>query len=73
MSPRGSLALMSMAKARAFVDGRDYCLPEDVQAVFHDVSAHRMLLNANGRLNHAVMEEITAQILASVKAPRVVD
>lgn len=73
LSPRGSLALMSMAKARAFVDGRDYCLPEDVQAVFHDVSAHRMLLNANGRLNHAVMEEITAQILASVKAPRVVD
>lgn len=73
LSPRGSLALMAMAKARAFMMGREYCLPEDIQAVFHDVAAHRMVLNADGRLHHVKMEEITAQILASVKAPRVVE
>lgn len=71
LSPRGSLALAGMAKARAFLKGRDYCLPEDVRAVFFDVSAHRMLLNSKGRLNHVEMKEITAQVMSSVKAPRV--
>ncbi len=73
LSPRGSLALVGMAKARAFVKGREYCLPEDVRAVFYDVSAHRLLLNAKGRLNRAGMKEVTAQVLEAVKAPRVVE
>lgn len=73
LSPRGSLALVGMTKARAFVKGREYCLPEDVRAVFYDVSAHRLLLNAKGRLNRAGMEEVTAQVLEAVKAPRVVE
>lgn len=72
LSPRGSLALMAMAKARAFIMGREYCLPEDVQAVFYDVAAHRMLLNSRGRLNHIKMQEIVAKLLAATKAPRVV-
>ncbi len=44
ISPRGALFLDRMAKARAFLDGRDYVTGGDVQAVFMDVCAHRVLL-----------------------------
>ena len=44
ISPRGALFLDRMAKARAFLDGRDYVTGTDVQAVFQDVCAHRVLL-----------------------------
>lgn len=44
ISPRGALFLDRMAKAHAFLDGRDYVTGGDVQAVFTDVCAHRVLL-----------------------------
>ncbi len=44
ISPRGALFLDRMAKAKAFLDGRDYVTGSDVQAVFTDVCAHRVLL-----------------------------
>lgn len=42
LSPRASLALLAAAKAWAFVEGRDYVIPEDVQAVFGAVANHRL-------------------------------
>nr|MDE5564874.1 MoxR family ATPase [Oscillospiraceae bacterium] len=45
VSPRGSLALMQMAKASAFAQGRDYLLPDDVAFVCPDVFCHRLLMN----------------------------
>lgn len=42
LSPRGSLALLAAARAWAFLDGRDYVIPEDVQAVLPSVVAHRL-------------------------------
>ena len=44
ISPRGALFLDRMAKAKAFLEGRDYVTGGDVQAVFQDVCAHRVLL-----------------------------
>ena len=44
VSPRGALFVDRMAKARAFLEGRDYVTGGDVQAVFRDVCAHRVLL-----------------------------
>ena len=44
ISPRGALFLDRLAKARAFTEGRDYVTGSDVQAVFTDVCAHRVLL-----------------------------
>ena len=44
ISPRGALFIDRMAKARAFLEGRDYVTGADVQAVFRDVCAHRVLL-----------------------------
>ena len=45
VSPRGSLALMQLAKASAFAQGRDYLLPDDIHFVCDDVFNHRILLH----------------------------
>ena len=46
MSPRGAIALRRAAQARALLDGRDFCIPEDVQELAVDVLAHRIALDA---------------------------
>jgi MoxR-like ATPase len=48
VSPRGAIALRRAAQARALLEGRDYCIPEDVRELAVDVLAHRMLLEARG-------------------------
>ncbi|MCY1486489.1 AAA lid domain protein [compost metagenome] len=42
LSPRASLALLAAARAWAFLAGRDYVIPEDVQAVLPSVTGHRL-------------------------------
>jgi len=44
-SPRGSIALERCARASAWLAGRDYVSPDDVQAVAHDVLRHRLILS----------------------------
>ena len=69
VSPRGALALCRMAKAHAFLAGRDYVVPEDVAAVFPDVCAHRLILSAKARMMEEKAENILAEILKSVDMP----
>jgi len=45
VSPRGAIALRRASQARALVDGRDYCIPEDVRDLAVDVLAHRVLVD----------------------------
>ncbi|MDQ5906915.1 MAG: MoxR-like ATPase, partial [Pseudomonadota bacterium] len=60
LSPRAALALLSAARAWAFIEGRDMTLPEDVQAVFAGVAAHRLRL-AQGS-GHASADDLAALI-----------
>ena len=69
VSPRGALALCRMAKAHAFLAGRNYAVPEDVAAVFPDVCAHRLILSAKARMMEEKAENILAEILKSVDMP----
>lgn len=69
VSPRGALALCRMAKAHAFLAGRDYVVPEDVAAVFPDVCAHRLILSAKARMMEEKAENILSEILKSVDMP----
>ena len=66
VSPRGSLALAATAKARAYLQGRDYALPEDVAELAPDALAHRMVLRwrtvAEGRTQRAVIDDILAAV-----------
>ena len=69
VSPRGALALCRMAKAHAFLSGRDFVVPEDVAAVFPDVCAHRLILSAKARMMEEKAENILSEILKSVDMP----
>ena len=60
ISPRGALFMVRMAKAKAFLDGRDYVTGADVQAIFGVVCAHRVLLKetAEGTSVGRVLDEL---------------
>lgn len=71
LSPRGTLALCRMTKAAAFMEDRDYVVPEDIQKVFLDVSAHRMILDPRARYEELSARKVLEEILAKVPLPKV--
>mgnify|MGYP002516799102 FL=1 len=70
-SPRATLSLSAMAKSVAFVQGRDYVLPKDIQAVFVSTCAHRLLLTAESDAKGLTAELLLDEILKSTPAPRI--
>ena len=71
LSPRGTLALCRMSKAAAFVEGRDYVVPEDIKKVFGDVAGHRMVLESRARYEDKTSREILDEILDTVPVLKV--
>ena len=69
LSPRGSIACAKMAKAWAYLQGRDYVLPEDVVTVFTDIARHRIVLNTKARVAHVSEESVLEEILSQVQQP----
>lgn len=69
LSPRGSLALCRMAKASAYLSGRDYVLPEDVAALFPDVARHRLIPSPRAKASHVTVRDIMGEILKQVPGP----
>ena len=65
-SPRASIAVAAMAKAAAYLQGRDYVLPEDVRYIFRDTVEHRLLPAPQSE-----GKPLTREILKSVPAPQV--
>ncbi len=65
ISPRGAIALNRMAKASAYLAGRDYVVPADIRSVFTEVCAHRLILNAKARIAETEANEILMDILNS--------
>ena len=70
VSPRGTLALMDMSRARAYVAGRAFVLPEDVKSVSGAVLAHRVLLNGKARMAHVTEEDVIEEIVGRIPAPK---
>jgi len=60
LSPRAGKALLSAARAWAFIDDRDYLLPDDIKAVFYNVCEHRLALNVTEQLDasHSISQRI---------------
>ncbi|MBU9744594.1 MoxR family ATPase [Lachnospiraceae bacterium ASD3451] len=69
LSPRGTIALAKMAKATAYLAGRDFCIPADAAFVFPDVACHRIHLNAKARAGHIRTEDIIREILKNTPSP----
>ena len=72
VSPRGTLALMDMARSSAYVAGRAFVLPEDVKNVAGAVLAHRVLLNGKARMAHVSEEDVIEEIVGRIPAPKLV-
>jgi MoxR-like ATPase len=68
-SPRGSLALLKLSRAKAALDGRDFVVPEDVKAVAIPALAHRLTLRPELWGQHARGEDVVAEALATVPTP----
>ena len=69
VSPRGALAVVRMAKAHAYLNGRNFVMPEDVQQVFLDVCAHRVIMNPRARVAELTARDALLQVMKRTKSP----
>ncbi len=70
-SPRATLAVAAMARAAAYMNGRDYVLPEDVQTVFVGTVAHRLLLTPDAQSQGVSESKLLTDLMGRVQAPTV--
>jgi MoxR-like ATPase len=71
-SPRASIALVTGARALAFLHGRDYVLPADVGEIALDVLRHRVVLSYEALADEVTADTIITKVLGAVAAPEVV-
>lgn len=69
-SPRAALDLAKAARARAYLEGRDHVLPDDVKTLTVPVLGHRLMLDASARLTGRSASVILQTLLETVPAPR---
>jgi MoxR-like ATPase len=69
-SPRGTTALLAVAKARAWLSGRDYVTPDDVKAFALPTLRHRVRLRAEAELDGITTDSVLRSVLSAVPAPR---
>ncbi len=70
-SPRGSLAIMKLAKSNAWLDARDYVIPDDIKAVAAPALNHRLILTADNWLRGIKPQSIIDEIIGKVPVPKV--
>lgn len=68
-SPRASIALDRCARARAWLAGRDYVIPEDIQSVAPDVLRHRLILSYEAEAEGVSTDRIIRELLRRVAVP----
>ena len=71
LSPRGSIAILQMSKANAYLDGRDFIIPEDIEDIFLSVSKHRIRLTPQSIAAGDNLEGVLMDTLHSVAQPKV--
>jgi MoxR-like ATPase len=69
ISPRGALFISKVSKAKAYFDGRDYVIPEDVREIFADVCAHRIIISREAKSRQVTAGQIAEDLLKKVKPP----
>jgi MoxR-like ATPase len=68
-SPRGSIAIMRLSQAWAGLEGRDYCIPDDIKAVAEYALSHRMMVRGKGYFDRKDGARIIGEILEEVPVP----
>jgi MoxR-like ATPase len=69
VSPRGAMALKNTAQSRALIDGRNYCIPEDVKEMAVPVLAHRVVLRNERFMGQGGEEEALREVPGNVRVP----
>ncbi|WP_370514078.1 AAA family ATPase [Cellulomonas sp. JZ18] len=70
VSPRGATALLATSRAWAWLSGRGYVTPDDVQALAHPTLRHRVQLRPEAEIEGVTTESVLDTVLASVPVPR---
>ncbi|HWQ21580.1 MAG TPA: MoxR family ATPase [Clostridia bacterium] len=73
LSPRGSIDLMRLSKAYAYLQNRDFVIPDDIKLVFPFISGHRLILQAEARLRGVTTNEVVTTTLKNVPIPKLAD
>ncbi|MDF2538032.1 MAG: MoxR family ATPase [Herbinix sp.] len=68
-SPRATLALLRAAQAAAYVEGRNYCIPDDVMKLILPVISHRIILAPEARLSQTKVEKVIKNIISKIPVP----
>ncbi|MBN2189715.1 MAG: MoxR family ATPase, partial [Candidatus Aureabacteria bacterium] len=69
ISTRGALMLFMCARAKAYIEGRDYVIPEDVKEMAMPVLPHRLVLNTKSRYSGVKKENVISEILSNTEIP----
>ena len=67
-SPRATLGLVAASRSLALINGRDYVLPTDIQAVARDVMSHRIVLGFDAVADNVMTTDVVDRILVMVPA-----
>jgi len=68
-SPRASIYLALAGKAKAFISGRGYVIPEDIKDVIHDVLRHRIILTFEAEAEEVTSDDIISRLLEKIEVP----
>jgi MoxR-like ATPase len=69
VSPRGSIALMKACQAYAYIQGRDFIIPDDVQYLAPFIFAHRIILKSEAKYEGITTEEVIDRVIARIPVP----
>ena len=70
LSTRASIAVARMARAEAYMKGRNFVIPDDVREIFSDVARHRIKMAHQTRMKQISTDQVIHEILTRVKMPR---
>jgi len=68
-SPRATLALIRAVQAKAYLEGRSYCIPDDILKLAVPVIAHRIILSPEAKLAQAKEEKVLKDIISKIPVP----
>jgi MoxR-like ATPase len=68
-SPRATLALLRASQALAYLEGRNYCIPDDIMRLVQPVLAHRIILAPEARLSQTKVDKVLKNLVAKVAVP----
>lgn len=68
-SPRATLALIRAAQAKAYLEGRTYCIPDDIHKLILPVIAHRIILSPEARLAQTKVDKVLKDIISKIPVP----